>query len=162
MSGMFNAWAPTGDYNKANLANQGLGYWTFEPMVAITWLSSKIGTEVSVFAAVDFNTENTEADYQSGNIFHVDTTVAQHLPLFGGIAGAGATAFWVKQISNDSGSGTKLGGFQAESYGVGPTLSYVHPIGKTTLVADASWLPQLHSDNTTKGDYLWVKIAVTF
>ena len=43
---------------------------------------------------MDFNTENTDANYQSGDIFHVDATVAQHLPLFGGFAGVGANAFY--------------------------------------------------------------------
>ena len=162
VGGMFNVWAPSGDYTAGALANQGLGYWTFEPMLAFSWLSKKIGTEVTLFTAVDFNTENTDANYQSGDIFHVDGTVAQHLPLFGGIAGAGVSAFYLKQITGDSGSGATLGGFMAKSYGIGPTLSYVHPVGKHTLVVDASWLPQTYSDNTTKGDYFWAKLTLAF
>jgi hypothetical protein len=161
-AGMFNVWAPTGDYQTGRLANSGLGYWTFEPMAAVSWLSSKIGTEVSIYTAVDFNTKNNDADYQSGDIFHVDGTVAQHLPLFGGFAGVGATAFYLKQITGDSGSGAKLGGFEVESYGVGPTISYVHPIGKSMFVFDASWLPQTHVENTVKGDFFWIKAAIAF
>jgi hypothetical protein len=159
---VMNVWAPTGDYNKDNLANTSLGYWTFTPMLAASWLSRKIGTEVSIFTGVDFNTKNNDADYQSGNLFHVDATAAQHFPLFGGLAGVGATAFWMRQISNDTGSGAKLGGFQLDSYGVGPTLSYVHPIGEHTLVVTASWLPQTHAENTTKGNYLWIKAMFAF
>ena len=162
IGGMFNIWAPTGDYTTGQLANQGLGYWTFEPMLAFSWLSSKFGTELTVYNAVDFNTENTDASYQSGDIYHVDATLAQHLPVFGGILGAGASAFYLKQFTGDSGSGANLGSFEAESYGVGPTISYVHPIGKSILIVDGSWLPQLHSDNTTKGDYWWVKLTVAF
>jgi len=154
--------APTGEYQKGQLANVGLGYWTFTPEVTFSWLSSKIGTEVSVFSGVDFNTKNTDADYQSGDIFHLDATVAQHLPLFGGVAGAGANGFYIKQITGDSGSGARLGGFEAETYGVGPVLSYAHKLGKYDLVCEAKWLPQLHSDNTTKGDYVWVKLALIF
>jgi hypothetical protein len=162
IGGMFNIWAPSGDYATGQLANRGLGYWTFEPMLAFSWLSSKFGTEFTLYNAVDFNTKNDTADYQSGDIYHVDATLAQHLPLFGGIAGVGASAFYLKQFTGDSGSGARLGSFEVESYGVGPTISYVHPIGKSTLVVDGSWLPQLHSDNTTKGDYFWVKIALAF
>ena len=157
-----NIWAPTGDYSKTDLANVGLGYWTFTPMVAVSWLSSKIGTEVSVFTGVDFNTENTDANYQSGDIFHVDATVAQHLPLFGGIAGAGASAFYLKQFTGDSGSGATLGAFEVESYGVGPTISYIHKVGKSDLIVDASWLPQLHTENTTKGNFFWAKVTLVF
>lgn len=42
---MFNIWSPNGSYDKNQLANVGLGYWTFEPMVAVSWISSKLGTE---------------------------------------------------------------------------------------------------------------------
>lgn len=162
VGGLFTVWAPTGDYATGQLANQGLGYWTFEPMLTFGWLSSKLGTELSVFTGVDFNTENTDANYQSGDIFHVDATLAQHLPLFGGVAGAGATVFYLKQFTGDSGSGARLGSFEAESYGVGPTLSYVHKIGKSSLIVDGSWLPQLHTENTTKGNYFWVKVTWAF
>lgn len=164
---LLNVWAPTGDYNQDNLANCGLGYWTITPMVGISWLSSKIGTEASLFTGVDFNTDNTDAHYKSGNIFHVDATVAQHFPLFGGFAGAGATAFWMRQISNDRNdlgpiAKQAVGGFNLNSYGVGPTVSYAHPIGKHAIVFDASWLPQTYADNTTKGDIFWAKLMFAF
>jgi hypothetical protein len=164
---VMNVWAPTGDYDKDNLANPGLGYWTFTPMVGVSWLSSKIGTEATIFTGVDFNTKNQDADYQSGNIFHVDGTVAQHFPLFGGFAGAGASAFWVRQISNDSNNygpilKNQLGGFMVNSYGIGPTVSYVHKVGKSDLVIDASWLPQTHVNNTVKGDFIWIKAMLVF
>jgi hypothetical protein len=162
VGGMFNVWAPSGEFNTGQLANPGLGYWTFEPMLAFRWLSTKIGTEFSVFTGLDFNTKNTTSDYQSGDIFHVDATLAQHLPLFGGIAGAGASAFYMNQITGDSGSGARLGSFEIESYGVGPTVSYVHKIGNSDLIVDGSWLPQLHTVNTTKGNFFWAKITITF
>ena len=62
-----------------------------------------MGTEVTVFTGMDFNTKNTEADYQSGDIFHIDGTLAQHLPLFGGFAGVGVNGSYYKQFTADSG-----------------------------------------------------------
>ena len=162
VGGMFNVWAPSGVYDAGQLANAGLGYWTFDPMLAFRWLSTKIGTEFTVFTGVDFNTENTTTSYTSGDTFHVDATLAQHLPLFGGVAGAGASAFYMKQFTGDSGSGARLGSFELESVGVGPTVSYVHKIGGSELIVDGSWLPQLHTVNTTKGNYFWAKITLTF
>jgi len=155
-------YAPSGEYNQSDLANVGLGYWTFEPELTFSWLSSKIGTEVSVFAGLDFNTKNTDADYQSGDIFHLDATVAQHLPLLGGFAGVGANGFYFKQFTGDSGSGAKLGSFMAESYGVGPVGSYTRKIGKTQLVFEAKWLPQMHVESTLKGNFIWAKLALLF
>ncbi len=162
LGGMFNVWAPSGAYSPNQLVNPGLGYWTFEPMLAFSWLSTKIGTEFSVFSGVDFNTKNQTTDYQTGDIFHVDASLAQHLPVFGGIAGLGASAFYLRQFTGDSGSGARLGSFQLESFGVGPTLSYVHPIGKSMLVVDSSWLPQLNTQNTLKGSFIWLKVTVAF
>jgi hypothetical protein len=155
-------YAPSGQYESGQLANAGLGYWTFEPEVTFSWLSSKIGTEASLFTGFDFNTENTTANYQSGDIFHIDGTVAQHLPLFGGFAGVGANAFYYKQFTADSGSGAKLGSFEAMSEGIGPEASYIHPIGKMTFAAEAKWLPQTQVDNTLKGNFIWVKVALIF
>jgi hypothetical protein len=155
-------YAPSGGYDKSHLANTGLGYWTFEPEVTFSWLSSKFGTEVSLFTGLDFNTLNTDADYQSGNIFHLDGTVAQHLPLLGGVVGVGANGFYYQQITGDSGAGARLGSFEASSYGVGPVLSYVRQLGKTQLVIEAKWLPQLGVEHTTRGNYVWFKAALLF
>ena len=54
----FGVYAPTGEYEQGQLANIGKNYWTFEPGIMASWLSSKIGTEVSLYTGVDFNTEN--------------------------------------------------------------------------------------------------------
>ena len=161
-------YAPSGGYDKTHLANTGLGYWTFEPEVTFSWLtskslwSSKIGTDVSVFTGLDFNMKNMDTDYQSGDIFHIDCTVAEHLVLFGGDAGVGVNAFYYKQFTGDSGTGARLGSFEASAYGIGPVLSYVRKIGKTDLIIEAKWLPQLDTQNTTKGNYVWIKAALMF
>ena len=162
VGGMFNMWAPSGNYNSGQLANPGLGYWTFEPMLAFSWLSTKIGTEFTVFPAMDFNTINHTTDYQSGDVFHLDATLAQHLPLLGGIAGVGCTVDYLNQFTGDSGSGARLGSFEAESVAVGPTVSYVHSIGRAMLIADISWLPQVQTRNTPQGNFLWFKLTVAF
>jgi hypothetical protein len=155
-------YAPTGDYNKNAMANPGLGYWTFEPGVSFSWLSSQFGTEVSVFSGMDFNTKNTDSDYQSGDIVHVDVTVAQHLALGGGSAGLGVNGFYYKQVTADSGSGIARGSFETMSEGVGPVVSYVHNLGKHPLAIEAKWLPETQVHNTTKGNYVWAKISYAF
>jgi hypothetical protein len=156
-------YAPTGNYNQNNMANPGLGYWTFEPGLSLSWLSSRIGTEASVFAGMDFNTKNTDTDYQSGDIVHLDATVAQHLPLFGGSAGLGAGAFYYKQVTADSGGSPLFpGSYEIMSEGVGPVVSYAHNIGGKQLDVEAKWLPQTQVHYTTQGNFVWVKIALLF
>ena len=89
----FGVYVPTGEYEKGALANVGKNYWTFEPGLSVSWLSSRIGTEVSLFAGYDSSTKDKLTDYQSGDVFHLDATLAQHLPLFGGSIGVGQMPF---------------------------------------------------------------------
>jgi hypothetical protein len=160
-----DVYAPTGDYDKGQLANAGLNYWTFEPLVSFSYISNKIGLEISTTAGFDFNTENRKTDYRSGDIFHIDATIAEHLPLFGyGVIGVGVNGYYWKQFNGDSGSGAKLGSFETMMTGVGPVVSYISPKiwGGHTIIAEVKWLPQIDTDKTLKGDYIWVKAALTF
>ena len=157
-------YAPTGDYDAGQLANIGKNYWTFEPMVSASWFSSKFGTEVSAFAGLDFSTKNNATDYQSGDVFHLDGTVAQHLPLGKlGAIGVGANAFYYQQITADTGAGaTTLGDFEGRTIGVGPVVSFIGKLGKTDLVAEVKWLPELDVKHRVKGDYVWAKVGLAF
>ncbi len=158
----FGIYVPTGNYEKGKLANVGKNYWTFEPMASLSYISSKIGLELSAYAGVDFNTKNNETEYQSGNQFHLDFTVAEHLPLFGGIIGLGANGFYYEQISGDSGSGASLGDFKGRTVGIGPVLSYVMKVWNKDLVAEVKWLPELDVNHRMEGDYIWFKLAMQF
>jgi hypothetical protein len=155
-------YAPTGPYDVGHLANTGRNYWTFEPSASISWLSTRIGTELTVFTGIDFNTKNDATDYHSGTSLHLEGTLAQHLPLFGGFVGVGANAFYYQQITADSGSGALLGDFEGRTAGVGPVVSYAHKVGKADLAAEIKWLPELDVEKRLKGDYVWVKVGVVF
>ena len=157
-------YAPTGQYNTGQLANVGLNYWTFEPMATFSYISKKIGLELSGTVGFDINTINSATDYQSGEVFHIDATIAEHLPLFGhGIIGIGANAFYWKQLTGDSGSGARLGPFETEMSGIGPVLSYISPtFCGHTIVAEVKWLPQIDSSRTLNGDYIWAKVSLAF
>lgn len=156
-------YAPTGEYEKGRLANVGKNYWSFEPGIMASWLSSKIGTEVSLYTGVDFNTSNNTTDYQSGTSLHLDGTIAQHLPLLGGFVGVGVNTFYYQQITGDSGSGARLGDFKGMTYGVGPVISYIRALGRdTTLLAEIKWLPEVDTNKRLQGDYVWVKVGILF
>jgi len=156
---MLGAYVPTGEYNKSDLANAGMNFWTFEPMVSACYLGSKTGIELSAYAGFDFNTKNTDTEYRTGDEFHLDATAAQHFPLFGGLAGIGATGFYYRQVTGDSGSGAVLGDHKGRTAGVGPVLSYVF---KSGLAAEMKWLPEIDVSNRTKGDYVWFKMGMQF
>lgn len=157
----FSIYAPTGGFTQGRLANTGKNYWTFEPAVNFSYLSKTTGIELTAFAGLDFNTTNDATNYRSGTQFHLDMTVAQHLPLFGGIAGVGANFFLYQQLDDDSGSGATLGAFRSSTVGIGPVLSYVYPLGKVNLATEVKWLPELSVKNRFKGDIVWGKVGLS-
>jgi hypothetical protein len=120
----FGIYAPSGEFRTNRLANQGLGYWTFEPGVLVSYLGQNNGFEFTTYIGADFNTENTKTDHASGDVFHIDATLAQHLPLGNGVIGVGANGFYLQQFTGDSGTGAKLGSFKVMTAGGGPVLSY--------------------------------------
>lgn len=156
-------YAPSGDYTVGKLANPGRNYWTFEPAASLSWLSTKIGTEATMFAGFDVNTENPDTHYTSGASFHLEGTLAQHVPLGKlGIVGVGANAFLYQQITGDSGSGATLGDFEGRTVGVGPVVSFITKLGRTDLAAEVKWLPELDVTKRLKGDYVWFKLGLVF
>jgi hypothetical protein len=155
-------YAPTGDFQTGTLANVGKNFWTFEPSLNLSWLSHTLGTEASLFTGFDVNTDNTATNYESGTSWHLDATLAQHLPLFGGFVGVGADTFLYYQITDDTGSGAKLGGFKGHTVGIGPVVSYVHDVKGATVALEAKWLPELDVAKRLSGDYWWLKLAIQF
>ena len=155
-------YAPSGEYSVGSLANVGLNYWTFSPEVTLAYFGSKNGFEATMFMGVDFNTINHATHYQSGDDFHIDGTVAEHLPLLGGVVGLGANAFYYQQITGDSGPGAVLGSFYGETVGIGPVFSYIRKIGKANLAAEVKWLPEIDVKNRLQGNYVWFKLGLVF
>jgi hypothetical protein len=151
-------YAPSGDFKQGRLANTGKNFWTVEPTLGLVYFGQKNGREAALYAGADFNTENEDTDYHSGTQAHLDGTLAQHLPMAGGIAGAGVSGHWYKQVEGDSGAGATFGDFKAMSVGVGPAISYVY--GK--LIAELKWLHEFDTERRLEGDIVWLKVVGKF
>jgi hypothetical protein len=155
-------YTPTGDYQVGRLANTGKNFWTIEPTLALMYFGVNNGREASVFVGADFNTENEATSYTSGTQLHVDGTLAQHFPLFGGLAGVGVNGFWYNQVSGDSGSGATFGAFEAQTAGLGPVLSYVFKLGTVDLIAETKWLHEVDTTKRLEGNTVWFKLVAKF
>ncbi|GKT07818.1 hypothetical protein DSTSK_11230 [Desulforhabdus sp. TSK] len=101
---------------------------------------------------------------QSSDFFHLDLTVAEHLPLSKyGLIGIGFNAFYWDQFTGDSGSGAVLGAFNGRAQGIGPVVSYVSPpICGHTILTEVKWLPETDVNNRLSGDYIWLKAVLAF
>jgi hypothetical protein len=156
------AYAPTGSYEVGRLANTGKNYWSIEPTLGFMYFGQKNGREVSLFVGTTFNQENKATQYKSGTQFHLDGTLAQHFPLWGGLAGAGLSGYYYKQITDDSGAGATLGAFRAKTVGYGPVVSFITKAGGHDLLIEGKWLHEATVQNRLKGDILWLKVAMKF
>ncbi|WP_057831822.1 SphA family protein [Colwellia sp. TT2012] len=155
-------YAPTGSYQVGDLANTGKNFWTVEPTIAAVYFGQKNGIEASVFAGIDFNAENDDTQYKSGVQAHIDATLAQHFPLWGGLAGVGVTGFYYKQITGDSGDGATYGDFKSHSVGAGPTISFINKVGNTDILAELKWLHEFDTTRRVKGDTIFLKVVAKF
>ena len=154
--------APTGEYEVGRLANTGKNFWTFEPTGGVIYFGQQNGIEASLFGGIDYNTENTDTDYKSGEQAHLDGTLAQHVPLLGGLFGLGVSSYWYQQIDGDSGAGAKFGAFKAKTVGVGPAISYISKIAGTDIMAELKWLSDVDTERRLDGDFIWLKILAKF
>ena len=157
-----SVYAPTGGYQLGRLANTGKNFWTIEPTIAAVYVGTNNGIEASVYVGVDFNTENNDTHYKSGIQGHIETTLAQHFPMFGGLAGVGATGFYYQQLTGDSGSGANFGDFKAQSFGAGPTVSFVHTMNKAEILAELKWLHEFETKRRVQGDTIFLKAMAKF
>lgn len=144
---------PTGDYNKAKLANVGRNYWTVQPVVAVSYLS-KDGIDASAKIMYDINTRNDATDYRSGNEFHVDYTLGK---TFKNGLGIGVAGYYLNQTNDDRQDGLRVGpdGNRGKAFAIGPTVKY--QIGKTLLIG--AWQHETSAENRPKGDKFWLRLV---
>lgn len=152
--------APSGSYTVGDLANIGKNYWTFNPYAGMSYNNPKTGLEANAYLGFNFNTKNSATDYLSGHEFHLDFTVNKR---FKNGFGVGGTGYVFQQITGDSGSGARLGGFRGRDIGIGPEVSYVTPLPNGVLFAmEAKWVPEIEVKNRLQGHWIWFKFAFIF
>jgi hypothetical protein len=148
-------YVPTGAYDEDDLANIGRNYWTLEPVAAFTYLSDN-GFEVSAKFMYDFNTENDDTDYQSGQELHFDYTVAYHTgPWAFGLGG-----YYYQQTTDDEVDGDKVGsdGFKGKAIAFGPQVQYGYKNMSFTL----KYQTETEVEYRPEGDALWFKFLYVF
>jgi hypothetical protein len=183
---------PSGFYDEDEIVNLGRNYWSFDTIVGLTWLHPTRGHEISFNVGFMSNTENDATQYQSGDEFHMDYTVAQH---FSEEFGIGVTGYYYNQLSNDESplldrlqttidrinarrsrinqalnqagrSGISLlpevSGFQGEAAGVGPIVRYSPKFGDRQVHFIGKWIHEFDVRNRFKGEIGMFSVALDF
>jgi hypothetical protein len=147
---------PTGAYDKNRLANPGRNYWTFEPVIAATWLTDS-GFEVSGKLMYDFNTKNNDLDYLSGQELHLDYAIGQKLSDFNlGLAG-----YFYQQVTDDEQYGNKVAfndGNKGRVFAAGPAVKY----SVKNMSFSLKYLFETVAVNRSEGGNLWFKFSYAF
>lgn len=151
--------APTGKYDINDVVNIGRNYWSFDTVLAITWMDTAKGREISVVTGVMANAQNKSTNYKTGTEFHLDFMVNQFLSETFAI---GLKGYYYTQISGDSGPGATLGPFKGNSMGIGPSLMWVPKFAKGKLIIIASWAHDLTATRRFKSDYANINIVSPF
>jgi hypothetical protein len=154
MASSFDIVMPTGSYDKTEAVNLGRNYWTFEPVLALTYITDG-GTEFSGKFMYDINTENDDTDYKSGQEFHVDYAIGQHF----GQWTAGLVGYIYKQTTGDSGAGAVGGGNQGQIFSAGPGLRYD---AKNGVSIEARYNKEFEAENKPEGDRFWFNVFAKF
>jgi len=150
---------PTGRFDKEDLANTSRNYWTFEPIVAFTYLTD-FGLQVSSKIMYDINTNNPDTDYRSGQEFHFDYTVGYKVKNWS----LGVGGYYYKQFTNDEMNGKKVvdlnglnvdPGFKGQVFSVGPELKYDYKNMSFIL----KYLFETAVENRPEGNDLWFKFV---
>lgn len=145
---------PSGSYEARDLANVSRGYWTIEPVAGCTYMSDG-GLDVSLKFMYDFNLENPDTEYTSGQEFHVDYTVAQKV----GPCALGVGGYYYQQVTDDESdrADAKLMG-KGMAVAVGPQVKY--EAGKVSVIA--KYHKEVETENRPEGDAVWLKMIIPF
>lgn len=146
-------YAPTGDFSRTRLSNIGRNYWTVEPVFAITHITDG-GLDLSAKFMYDFNFENSDTNYKTGQEFHFDYTVGQK---FGNFT-AGIGGYYYTQVTDDELNGVKVANMEGRAFAIGPQIKYDYKgmsfIGK--------WQHELDVENRPEGEKFWFKFIMAF
>jgi hypothetical protein len=145
---------PTGQYSPDDPTKSiGSNYYSLEPVLAFTYLN-KAGFETSVKLMYNIKGENRDTDYQSGNDFHMDYLIGQHVgPWAFGIGG-----YYLQQTEDDEWHGLTVGpdGNRAQVFAFGPAVKYDYK-GMSFV---GTWDHETNVENYFEGNRFYFKFIM--
>ena len=166
VNGRVAIYLPTGNYAVGRLANTGKNYTTTEPELGLQYFGQKNGREAVLYTGFDFNTINSATQYQSGTQFHLDGTLAQHLPLLKGLAGIGVNPFYYQQTHGRQRLRCNSWRIRRAPLSVSvpcfPTLRPKTKTGHVDFMADLKWLNEFYTKNRLQGNTVFLKVVFKF
>lgn len=146
---------PTGAYDKGDLSNIGRNYWTFNPIVAVSYINDK-GFEASMKLLYLINTVNSATGYTSGQEVIVDYLIGLHI----GNWAVGINGAYYKQTTDDRirNEPANYNGNKGQFLSVGPALQYTYK----NMCFNAKYQVDTSVKNKPEGEKVWLKFFYAF
>jgi hypothetical protein len=148
----FDVFAPTGKYDRDDLANLGRNYWAIEPIAAFTYVDPS-GLNGDLKVMYDFNARNPATDYRSGQELNADYSFGWGLGN-GWVVGVGGYVY--HQTTNDNQDGQELEDRKGRAVAVGPSIKYANQAG---WFVTAKWQKENDVRNRPEGEAFWIKFT---
>ena len=146
--------APTGHYDRKDVASIGRNHWNIEPLIAISYIQSK-GLNADLKFMYDFNFRNKDTAYKSGQELHADYALGWGL---GNGWVAGVSGYLYRQITDDKVAGIAVaGGNRGRAFAIGPSLRYQNDKG---WMITAKYERQYEVRNRASGGAFWIKTLI--
>ena len=147
--------APSGGYDKTDLANIGHNHWSLQPLYTVSYIDPT-GFNADFKATLNLNRRNKATDYKSGTEFWLDYAVGWG---FGNGWTAGLGGYYTTQLADDRQAGVVVANNKARGLSIGPSIRYDN--GKGWFFT-AKVQRDLGSRNRTEGSALWLKTTIPF
>lgn len=147
--------APSGEYERGDLANIGRNYWVVEPVYAVSYVDPD-GLNIDVKAMYDFNLRNRATDYRSGQELHMDYALGWGLGN-GWVVGVGGYA--LQQTTDDRQHGERIDDNKGRVFAIGPSVKYTSRDG---WFLTAKWERETAVRNRAEGAAYWLKLTLPF
>jgi hypothetical protein len=145
-----DVFAPTGGYNRTDLANIGRNYWAVHAIAGVSQIDpSGLNADAKVMYAL--NAKNKDTDYRSGDEFIVDYDAGWGLGN-GWVVGVGGYLY--QQVTNDKQAGATVANNKGRALAIGPSIKY--DSGKGWFVT-LKYQTETGVRNRAAGDALWLK-----
>ncbi|WP_233149253.1 SphA family protein [Herbaspirillum camelliae] len=151
----FDLVAPTGAYNKNDLANIGRNYWSLQPLLAMSYID-KDGFNGDFKATFNINQTNSASHYRSGTEFNLDYAAGYSVARDWV---AGISGYWYRQIADDEQQGANLSGTRGRAFAIGPSVKYDNGRG---FVLTAKIQREMAVSNRTQGTALALRASIPF
>lgn len=147
--------APSGEYDRGDLANIGRNYWVVEPVLAVSYVDPA-GLNLDAKIMYDFNLRNDATDYRSGQELHMDYAVGWGLGN-GWVVGVGGYVQY--QTTDDRQDGRRVDDNKGRALAFGPSIKYADKRGRFIT---AKWEQETAVRNRAEGSAYWAKLTIPF